>query len=1057
MTYPRTLLILEHPRVHRLDRLSSQITSVAAERSVEIFRCEGRPPLGSRTRFFRGLRDENALDLLPERISTLDLVLVGFEAREPLPFGWIRRLAARRVGSIRRLESGVRGVETEHNVLRPSLVASVTHRPRAHRRARVLSVFPGPMVPTTMGAHQRAFGVIEALVRDGIACDTLITCPDPSDEATARPILEQLCCRVVVHGKSGKRLPFRLRARRAVERVVRLSAGISRPAPRLFEERLHTATAFSGCIALRRLLADGQYDTVLVNFAWMEPIRALVPPALLRAHRWICDSHDVQFLRTATNNVNELRVGVSMAREKRVELNALNRFDHVLGISQPDTQTLRSHLEAPAKAIEVPSGFDYALLPPRAPDAGSLVFGFIGGGMDANVKAAAHLLTEWWPPVVKRWSAARLQVAGNVATSDQVKAAAKGVSGVEFIPRVSALQGFYRGIDCLLNPLMVHGGLNFKSVECVMAGRLLVTTPLGLQCLGDTELASAATTGADVVRALESELALTATEYEARRRDRQHRARARFGDDAAYRELRSLLRSERRSAGALPAAQKRVLVHVGDHFENWTRTASLAEQVRERGHHPIALVYTPQGYNYFMARGIDVVALQNFDEHRVVRWARGRVCMMHGALVPSFYRFYDLEDAFTDGRGGDWTEARSPAARREAIRHVRRLDKMLDAIRPDIIFVWNGYTGVTANLLRQAAAVRGLGRAFLERSFLPGQAFVDRWGVNGYSSLHAAARDAVLGHASDRSVAVVRDAIPKTSDARLHALRSCGPWRHASRFVLVPLQVQSDTNILLHSPEIKSMSELVWDVWRRFHNEETAIIVRPHPEEHADVSVPRLKGVFCDQEADLHEWIALADLVVTINSTVGLTALIHGKPVLALGRSIYSGQGLANGEPPHRADVDAYLRYMLDRHTTSNSRLPGELETLLPVCMPHEWRGLNAIVDDVIGWSALWRAFAARVVDHVRSTGHLTVVTDLRPGDTVDTTYRRTAEPADARWLQERAEEVFGIEPGFHVEVKRVSDLPDRAFSRPNTLLVASKRRTHSSGFVLDRYLAPWC
>ena len=51
---------------------------------------------------------------------------------------------------------------------------------------------------------------------------------------------------------------------------------------------------------------------------------------------------------------------------------------------------------------------------------------------------------------------------------------------------VDDLGDFYRQIDVALNPVVVAGGLNFKSVEAVFYGKHLLTNPLGKRCLGDS-------------------------------------------------------------------------------------------------------------------------------------------------------------------------------------------------------------------------------------------------------------------------------------------------------------------------------------------------------------------------------------------------------------------------------------------------------------------------------------------------------------------------------------------------------------------------------------------
>lgn len=1037
MTAP-LLLLIEHPSALLSDAEVSALEAETGGRAV-VLRSADRPPLAAPTFFYRALGDADALGVLPPTAGELRVVLVGFGPEEPLPLVWVRQLSALDVVAIQRL-TGPDG-------------ALADHEPRARARSRVLSVFPGPIVPTSMGSHQRAFGVLEALSRAGHDCDVLITCGNERTADRARVVLSQLCPAVHVNGPSGRKLPPHMKTRRRAELALRRVAGVNRPPPKLFEERLHTAAAFSGRVRLRRLLERGGYDTIIVNYAWMERIRALVPPRLLGRYRWICDTHDVQFVRTETHNRGELRLGFSPERERALELKVLRSFDHVLAISASDAEVLRRHLPR-ERVLEVPTGFDYAQMEPREPDAERPVFGFIGGAMDANVKAVELLLSSWWPAVVARWPEARLLLAGTISNVPAVADAAFLAKGVERVGFVSSLRDFYASIDALLNPLVVQGGLNFKAVESLMACRLLVTTPMGARCLGDDTLAVIAESADDVTRALEREIEEPRS-WSTKRLETRRAAAGRFGDSAAYAPLIDLL--ERPTAveiGELAPQTRRVLMQVGDHYENWDRCVGLAEVIRERGHHPIALVYGTTGRNYFLAHGVDVVSLQAFEEPTAVRRSREWVYGLAERVVPAFHRHYDLDDlAAARAAAKGWNSHKKSASRKHALRHIHRIDRMLDEVRPDVLLVWNGYTGITANLLRQAASIRGLPRAFMERSLLPSCVFVDRSGVNGYSRLPDAPMSSIREEVvSAEDVARARSVVPSVGKDEMDALRRAGPWRSARRIIFVPLQVESDTNLLLHSPEIDSMGALVQRVWDQYHDENTAIVVRPHPEETATVKLPTLDGVYVDASGDLHTWIRLADLVVTVNSTVGLTALLHERPVLAFGRSIYSGKGLTGGDPPSRADVDAYLSHLMQRHTGCSRRLPADLEGLVPEVAPTSWRHVSAGNLDVRAWWRRWRAFADTVRRGAIERGYLPLEVNLKPTDRLDLTYRKLEEPVTRAWLERRAREELELPEDVEIRISRGSgDVSSR-----EDLLVVTGQRPLGGEWALDPYFVPW-
>ncbi len=89
-----------------------------------------------------------------------------------------------------------------------------------------------------------------------------------------------------------------------------------------------------------------------------------------------------------------------------------------------------------------------------------------------------------------------------------------------------------------------------------------------------------------------------------------------------------------------------------------------------------------------------------------------------------------------------------------------------------------------------------------------------------------------------------------------------------------------------------------------------------------------------------HALIARADAVAVISSTVGLEALLHGKPVLTLGQPFYSGFGLT-------VDVDSFREIReavpaLLRFTPDHERILRFLHAAMRACFP----GKPVLVDD---------------------------------------------------------------------------------------------------------------
>lgn len=112
--------------------------------------------------------------------------------------------------------------------------------------------------------------------------------------------------------------------------------------------------------------------------------------------------------------------------------------------------------------------------------------------------------------------------------------------------------------------------------------------------------------------------------------------------------------------------------------------------------------------------------------------------------------------------------------------------------------------------------------------------------------------------------------------------------------ILLPLQLEQDTNIKDHSP-FSTMSEFVSHLVNTIPADSSveAIVIRSHPRE------PQLRDSLdfddariCWDEDTLEESLRKADLIVGINSTLLLEALVFKKPVVAFGKNVYSGHSV---------------------------------------------------------------------------------------------------------------------------------------------------------------------
>lgn len=180
----------------------------------------------------------------------------------------------------------------------------------------------------------------------------------------------------------------------------------------------------------------------------------------------------------------------------------------------------------------------------------------------------------------------------------------------------------------------------------------------------------------------------------------------------------------------------------------------------------------------------------------------------------------------------------------------------------DLIIIWNGNKPRTGKVVSKFKNI-----LFMERAWFPQSdyIFLDRSGINAKSSLM-----------HDNLLWVNDDIINKYRKFKNEYCRY--NWTGSGGYVLVLLQMESDTNIIEHSP-IKKMQDLVNFVEYNYNND--IILIKPHPKV-LNPGITTNSSIVTD-ETDLHKLISDSKLVVGINSTALLEARMIGAPVISLG------------------------------------------------------------------------------------------------------------------------------------------------------------------------------
>lgn len=408
------------------------------------------------------------------------------------------------------------------------------------KKSSILLVFPGPILPLTLGSHQRVFNLLFNLAKNGIAVDALISTPKNSNPSIYQNALKTVCNNVYIYKNNKKNHPPLVRAKRSIELKARELMGKPLELPDLFSERLHTRPTESCKRWVNSLYLANKYNTVIVSYAWM---MGAVEYILHDSDNFklVCDTHDVQFTRNREILDRKERLFYNSIAEKSCELKQLNKCDSVLAISVSDEDILRKSLKKSTKVIRASSGFDYALAQVRfRPNGRPLQFGFIGGQMSANVKSLLYILDVWWPTIQKYSPDSKLLIAGSICKASEILPKIFLDTNVIPLGFVDSIGEFYNKIDISLNPVLVQGGLNFKSVEAVFAGKHLLTNKLGQECLGAEFPSSIIADDQDLIKFI-STYEFNLKKDHGMRVANQNKAKNMFANKKTYNELKHYL------------------------------------------------------------------------------------------------------------------------------------------------------------------------------------------------------------------------------------------------------------------------------------------------------------------------------------------------------------------------------------------------------------------------------------------------------------------------------------------------------------------------------------
>jgi capsular polysaccharide export protein len=237
---------------------------------------------------------------------------------------------------------------------------------------------------------------------------------------------------------------------------------------------------------------------------------------------------------------------------------------------------------------------------------------------------------------------------------------------------------------------------------------------------------------------------------------------------------------------------------------------------------------------------------------------------------------------------------------------LRAYTTLWKMIQPHLVLTWNGFISIQ-KILTILADYYNVPVFYLERGLMPDTLSIDPEGIN-YGShvggekwnkinpVYPTSKDIKQGKAYreriNREATSIVPTGKKMSSVQIKEYLNIPP---ENSIILLPLQIEADSNILYYSPHYASMLEIIKDIQKVLKNKENiTLVVKPHPEDKNRME--EIKSIIGEQsrvvtDINLYSLLKISDIVVVVNSTVGLEALTQRKPVVVLGNAIYGSKG----------------------------------------------------------------------------------------------------------------------------------------------------------------------
>jgi sugar transferase (PEP-CTERM/EpsH1 system associated) len=330
---------------------------------------------------------------------------------------------------------------------------------------RILWVKGGKLIPVDTGGKIRSYNLLRQLAKRHEV--TLLSYYDgPMDAAYESEIVEHFSHAVAI--PSG----------RAEASAVDYLKHILSCAP-------YAVTKFTSARAgalIREWMTERRFDVAVCDFlsASLNFPEELSLPTVLFQH----NVESVLWRRQADyepNPIKRMAFKLEAAKMIRYERKAVNRFDHVIAVSQKDREKMARMTEKSRISI-VPTGVDLEAYRPQPGSGANEPVVIFTGSMDweANIDGVEYFCAEIWPRVLKAVPNARFRIVGR-NPHPRVSSLASG--SIEVTGSVPSVIDYMRDANVFVVPLRVGGGTRLKIYEAMAMGKAVVSTSVGAEGL----------------------------------------------------------------------------------------------------------------------------------------------------------------------------------------------------------------------------------------------------------------------------------------------------------------------------------------------------------------------------------------------------------------------------------------------------------------------------------------------------------------------------------------------------------------------------------------------